>query len=119
MPLEKDSNDGDVGYTCVDARQSGISVSGGINFQDATITSAKILAVQLAIAAKASLVTTVSSSQGAAAKVLTMAGVLFTGGGGNSDAGGGFTGYDASFACVNDATTQLTLSGANKILTIA
>lgn len=120
MPLIKASQDGDVGYTAVDALLSGIKASGSLTFQDAGITAAQLKAVQLIKAAKAALVLTVKLSQGATAKTLTLANVLFTSLGQDSNADSkDYDTFNLPFIIANDATTQLTLTGTNKIITIA
>lgn len=121
IPLMKECNDSDLGYTCVDADiEGGMGCAGSISFQDAEITSSKLKLVDLLLAARGSLVLTVTQSAGATAKTITVAGAIFTGGGENAqarmDMANGFT---ANYEVGNDATTQLTLAGANKILTIA
>ena len=119
LPLVKACNDGDVGYTCVDARVDGLTAEGSVNFQDGSITAGALLCQQLITAAKADLVLTIRQSQGATNKVVTIANADFNNAGSNSDAGSPFTGYNAAFDVANDAGTPLTLSGANKIITIA
>ena len=119
MPLTKACNDSDIGYTCCEAELSGLAAGGSVGFQDAAITASVLVCQQLAAAAKGALVLTVTQSQGAAAKAITIAGVEFDNAGSNSDAAAPFTGYTGSFTVVNDATTQLTLAGANKIVAIA
>lgn len=122
MPLAKACNDSDVGYTCVDARLSGMSAGGDISFQDGTIATAVLLVNTLLTAAKASLVLTLAQSSGGGNKTITINGVDFGGGGVNSDSGpNSFTGYTLGFDVCNDTTTQLTLAGAgvNAIVAIA
>jgi hypothetical protein len=119
MPLVKACNDGDIGYTCVDAELDGLSVNGSVSFQDAVITSTVMLERTLVLAARASLVATIVQGQAATAKTLTIAGVSFDSVSSNSSASAPFTEYTANFDVENDTTTQLTLDGTNKILTIA
>jgi len=118
IPLSKACNDGDVGYTCVDADLDSMTAGGAITFQDSTIATATMLAQKLAVAVPASLVLTVRQGQGAASKTITIAGVDFDS---VEDSGGGlgFTEYTGQFAVANNLTTQLTIAGANKIITIA
>jgi len=78
LPLVKECNDADVGYTCVDARLDGLTAGGSISFQDAEITTAKLKCQQLITAAKASLVIAVKQSAGGANKTITIAGVDFS-----------------------------------------
>jgi len=120
MPLMKASNDGDVGYTAVDALLSGIKVSGTLTFQDAGIATAQLRAAVLLAAARANLALTIKQSQGATAKTLTIAGVKFTSVGHdtNSDSKEPDE-FSMPFIITNNATTPLTLAGANKIITIA
>jgi len=117
--LKKASNDGDIGYTCVDAMLDGLAVRGSITFQDSSIASGKLKSQQLLTAAKGNLVLTAKQSQGAANKVLTIAGVDFDGLGNNSSASKIFSDYTVNFEIANDVATPLTLAGINKILTLA
>jgi len=121
MNLIKESNDGDIGYTCVDARLDGLRARGSITFQDAAIAVGPpvIIKVQeLLTRAKSDLVLTITQSQGAAAKTVTISGVDFDTADSNSDAGANFTEYTLNFEIANDETTQLTLAGDNKIIAI-
>jgi len=118
LPLSRACNDGDVGYTCVDADIDGMAATGSITFQDSTIATATLLAQKLAVAAASSLVLTVKQGQGAASKTITIAGVDFDS---IEGSGGGkpFTEYTGRFAVANATGTPLTLDGTNKIITIA
>jgi len=118
LPLVRACNDLDVGYTCVDARLDGLTAAGSISFQDASIATATILCQKLAVAARNSLVLVVTQGGGAADKTITILGVDFNNVGSSSDASTPFTGYNADFEVSNDVTTQLTLAGDNKIITI-
>ena len=118
LPLVKACNDADIGYTCVDARLDGLTAAGSIRFQDALITGAILTCQQLIAAAKGSLVLVVTQGQGGADKTITIAGVDFNNVGGSSGANTPFTEYTADFDVANDETTQLTLEGTNKIITI-
>ena len=122
MSMSKSSQDGDVGYTAVDVFVK--SAYGTLTMQDAEIATSQAKAVQLLKAARGSLVTTIKQSQGATAKTLTIAGVKFTSAGHNTsapDAGGNPNPdeFSVPFIVTNDVTTQLTLAGTNKIVTIA
>lgn len=119
LNLVKACNDADVGYTCVDARLDGARPTGSITFQDSSIATAKIKAQQLLVAARATLVVTITQSGGVAAKTITILGVCFDSGGSNSAANTPFTDYTMPFRVTNDTTTQLTLAGTNKIIAIA
>lgn len=119
LDLVKAANDADVAYTCVDARLDGARPTGSITFQDSTITTAKLKAQDLALAARATLVVTVTQGGGATAKTITIAGVVFDSSGSNAGATVKFTDYTMPFRVTNDTTTQLTLDGTNKILVIA
>ena len=119
LPLVKACNDADVGYTCVDARLSGMTATGSITFQDAVIATAKLLAQTLLVAARATLVVTATQGAGATAQTITIAGVIFMPGSANSDANADFTEFSLNFEVSNDATTELTLDGTNKVLVIA
>jgi len=118
IPLSKACNDGDVGYTCVDADLDAMAAIGSITFQDSTIATATMVAQKLAVAAASALVLTVRQGQGESSKTITIAGADFDS---VEDSGGGlgFTEYTGQFAVANNLTTQLTLAGANKIITIA
>jgi len=119
LPLARACNDGDVGYTCVDARLDGMSCEGSITFQDSTIAAGAVTAQKLLVAAADALVLTVTQSGGAADKVITIANADFNSIGGDSGADKVFTDYTANFDVANDAGTPLTLEGDNKIITIA
>jgi len=119
LPLVKECNDGDVAYTAVDARLSGITATGSLSMQDSAITSAKLKAQDLLLHARASLELIATQSGGGAAKKITIAGVVFDNIGGNADVTKPFSDYAMPFRVANDLTTQLTLAGANKIITIA
>lgn len=119
LQLVKESNDADVGYTCVDARLDGLTAEGSISFQDSTIVAAVLVCQSLLAAAKDSLVLSVKQGQGGAAKTVTILGVDFNNVSRTSDANTPFTEHVANFDVANDATTQLTLEGDNKIIAIA
>lgn len=119
LPIVRACNDGDVGYTCVDARVDGMAAAGSISFQDAGIASSKLTAQQLLVATAADLALVIRQSQGAADKTITIANADFNNAGSSSDANAPFTGYTAGFDVANDPSTPLTLEGANKIITIA
>lgn len=119
IPLQKACNDGDIGYTCVDADESGLSVTGSISYQDGVIVTNELLSSRLLAAARGNLVLSIRQSGAAADKTLTIAGVEFDSSEDSSSADADFTEYTSSFEVANDTTTPLTLSGANKILTIA
>ena len=119
LPLVKECNDADIGYTCVDARLDGLTAAGSISFQDSTITSAKLKAQDLLLHARADLKLTLTQSGSATAKTITIAGVVFDNIGGNADVTKPFSDYSMPFRVANDSTTQLTLAGTNKILAIA
>jgi len=118
LPLVRACNDGDVGYTCVDARLDGLTAGGSISFQGGEITGAILTCQKLIAAAAAALVIVVSQSQGAANETITINNVDFDNIGSSSDANAPFTGYTAAFDVANDPDTPLTLEGANKIITI-
>lgn len=119
MRLAKACNDGDLGYTAVDADQNGMDASGSVTLQDASIASSKLLAVQLVLAGRGSLAITLVSSGGAANKVITIAGVRFGSGGRNLESERDFNDGQLPFRVTNNTSTPLTLAGANKIITIA
>lgn len=119
MRLAKACNDGDLGYTAVDADQNGMDASGSVTLQDASIASSKLLAVQLVLAGRGTLAITLVSSGGAANKVITIAGVRFGSGGRNLESERDFNDGQLPFRVTNNTTTPLTLTGANKIITIA
>jgi hypothetical protein len=119
IPLKKASNDGDEAYTAIDAELSGMTVTGSLTFQDAEITSAKLKMQDLILADPASLVATIRQSSFATNKVLTIAGVIFGPGDASPDVNSEYTNFTLPFEVTNDVTTQLTLAGANKVITIA
>lgn len=118
--LMKASHDGDFGYTAVDRIYGGIAPSGTIVFQDASITTAKLKIQDLLNNSRAALTLTVRNAAGATAKTLTINGVHFTAPG--EHAGDAQTTepdtFSLPFVVTNDASTPLTLSGTNKIVTI-
>jgi len=118
LPLVRACNDGDVGYTCVDARLNGLTASGSISFQSGEITGAVLTCQELIAAAAAALVLVVTQSQGAADKTITIANADFNSISSNSDVSATFTEYTAAFDVANDATTPLTLETAPKIIAI-
>ncbi len=119
LPLVKACNDGDVGYTAVDARLDGLTCSGSISFQDTVIAAGHIKAQTLLTAAKANLVLTIKQAQGAANKTVTIANVDFTAIGSDDGAQQDFAGHSTNFNVANVVGTPLTLTGVNKIITIA
>ena len=119
LDLVKACNDADVAYTCVDARLDGARPTGSITFQDSSIATAQLKAQQLGLAARASLVLTVTQSGGAAAKTITILGVIFDSLGSNAGSNVKFTDYTMPFRVTNDITTELTVAGTNKIIVIA
>lgn len=118
LPLVKASQDGDIGYTAVDALTNGMRASGSLIIQDAAISGGKVKAVDMVTANRGNLVLSVKQSQGVANKALTVAGVKFTSTGHNAG-GENYDEFSVPFIIANDAGTPLTLSGTNKILTIA
>jgi len=119
LDLVKDCNDADVAYTCVDARLDGARPTGSITFQDSSIAAAKLKAQDLVLAARGTLVLTVTQSGGATAKTITILGVAFDSLGSNAGSNVKFSDYTMPFRVTNDTGTQLTLAGANKIIAIA
>jgi len=119
LPLVKACNDGDVGYTCVDARLDGIAAGGSISFQDTSISAGALLCQQLLVHARDQLELTVRQSQGATSKDITILGAIFGSGNLNSDVNAEFTDYNMPYEISNDPSLPLTLAGTNKIITIA
>ncbi len=118
MNLVKACNDTDVGYTCVDVEIEGMLCNGSIGFQDSAIATAKLTSQQLVLATRDELVVVVRQAGGAADQTITIAGVDFLTAGSDPDVGSDFTPHRANFEVTNDPDTQLTLAGANKIITI-
>ena len=118
LNLVKESNEDDVGYTCVDARLEGMPVTGSITFQGSNVVSGGLVAQNLIMAARQSLGFKVVQSGGAARKEATIAGVQFTGFEKTSDANAPFSEFRCDFELCNSVGTPLTLDGANKILTL-
>lgn len=118
LPLVRACNDSDVGYTCVDARLSGLTAGGSIGFQGGEITGAILTCQELVVATKDQLVLVATQSQGAADKTITINGVDFNSVSSPSDVNTPFTEYAANFDVANDADTPLTLADDNKIITI-
>jgi len=121
MLMSKASQDGDVGYTAVDAELGGIPPTGTLRFQDSSVKdeSTELMAEQLLAAAAGDLVLTVKQSQGATAKTVTIANVVFDSIDTAPAAGTPYTEYSMPFRVANDADTPLTLAGTDKIITIA
>jgi len=124
LPLAKESNDGDVGYTCVEAMLDGLKANGSITFQDSEVDTgppALVKAQKLLTAARDQLVLTVTQGQGGAAKTITLLGVDFTtmGDDARSDVNRPYGEYTLNFEISNDLTTQLTLAGTSKIIAVA
>jgi hypothetical protein len=124
LSLLKESNDADVAYTCVDAMVDGLRAEGSMTFQDSAIkaTTLELKGQLLLAAARGNLVLTITQGGGAAAKTVTIAGVTYdTARRSAANAGGRpqFSTEQVTFSVGNDTTTQLTLAGANPILTIA
>jgi len=119
LQLVKRCNDGDVGYTCVDAELTGMTIRGSISFEDMGVTASQLKAAQLLAAERGSLVLTLRQSGAAADKTLTIAGVQCLDDSSDSDANNDASGSTVNFEVTNDSGTPLTLAGANKILTIA
>jgi len=123
MGLFKFCADGDVGYTCVDAVMNNMICNGSLSFLDSSIATAQLKAQQLLALAAASLQLTVAQGQGAANKVLTVAGMDFNNFTRTSDNSSANppnpTGHTITYDVANNVDTQLTLAGVNKILTIA
>ena len=118
--MVKACNDADVGYTCVDADlEAGIACGGSLSIQDGSISESQLLANKLLVAAKANLVITCTQSQGATAKVVTIANAAFTGASENAAMSNDFTPFALPFLVANVPGTPLTVAGDNKILTIA
>lgn len=118
MNIAKACNDADIGYTCVDAEIDNMACGGSISFQDAAIATSIMTVQSLVTAARGTLVITVRQGQGATSKVITIAGVEFSTGSSDSDVNRPFSQYPVNFNVSNNTTTQLTLEGANKIITI-
>ena len=105
MELLKACNDADVAYTAVDGREDGMRTAGSLSFEDAEITSAKLKCQDLALAAAASLVITVTQSAGATSKVITIVRTIFGTAGANSNAQSDYSGYRANFEVTNKIIT--------------
>jgi hypothetical protein len=125
LPLLKLSADGDLGYTTVEAILNGMKINGTLRFQDADISTSQIKAMQLMKAARGSLVLSVKQAQEVAAKTLTIAGVKFIGPAehapSNPDSGQvpNPDEFSVPFMITDSSATQLTLAGANKVITIS
>ena len=119
LPLVRACNDGDVGYTTVDAETDGMSATGSVAMQDASVAGSQLLIQRLLLASRGNLVATVRQSQGAANKVITIANVEFDEGTESTEVTSPFAGFSLPFTVANVAGTPLTLAGANKILAVA
>ena len=119
LQLVKECNDSDVGYTSVDARLDGLRANGSISYQDSTISAATMVGQKLLAAARGDLVLSAVQGAGGAAKTITIGGVVFNTGPRTANSSKPpFTEEAMDFEVGNDTTTQLTLSGANKIIAI-
>lgn len=117
VPVSMQCNDGDVGYTCVDADQEAMAVAGAISFED-TGAGSVLLVDTLLGAAASDLVLVVRQAAGAADKTVTIANAVFETGDYNGAAGQTYSSSSASFSVANSLAQPLTLAGANKIITI-
>jgi hypothetical protein len=118
-PLLKACNDLDLGYTAVDLNvEGGMTATGSLGFEDATVSASQLQVNKLLVAAKANLVTTVKQSGGAANQIITIANVQFNSGA-MSGGGNRYSQFSLPYEVTNVAATPLTLGGDNKILTIA
>lgn len=115
--LQTACNDADVGYTCVDAEADVMTAGGSISFQGSAIATSLITAQRFVAAGRGTLVLTVTQSGGATDKVVTLAGVDPENFSRNSAQD--FAGHTVNYNVGNSAGTPLTLSGTNKIITIA
>jgi len=120
MRLDKACNDGDVGYTCVDAEQVGMACGGALGFEDSEVDggSSELKSQQLLGADAGNLVITVVQSGGAADKVITIARTIFTNVNRSSDVNAPFTGHTGNFVLTDNPAAPLSLAGDNKIITI-
>ena len=119
MRLRKASNDGDVGYTAVDVDVEGMTCGGSITFQDGVLVTTNSLAQRLAAAARGDLVLVVKQGAGAASKTITIAKVEFDNVGQDGSSDKDYDEFSGTYEVANDSGTPLTLSGDNKIITIA
>jgi hypothetical protein len=122
LTLTKSCAGAAMGYSSVDSELGGAGgkCDGSIVFQDSSIATAKMKAAQLLLAARASLVLTCAMSAGAANKVITVAGVMFTTQ--STRMSGDRTKYaetTMNYRVSNSLATPLTIAGANKIITLA
>jgi len=119
VPIFKASNDSDLGYTAVDRILSGLRAAGSLACQDSEVAESEALKLaDLTDAARGSLVVTARMHGAAADKVLTFAGCEIDAVRSNPTTRP-YTEHSIDFELTNDQTTQLTLAGDNKILTIA
>ena len=118
LNLVKESNEDDVGYTCVDARLEGMPVTGSVTIQGSAVASSLLTAQRLVAAGRDILGFIATQSQGATRKTFTIAGVQFTGFEKTSDVNAPFSEFRCDFEVCNSVGTPLTLDGANKILTL-
>lgn len=120
MQLVKACNDADLGYTAVDALpEAGMAITGSLVTQDHSISASAMLASRLIAAGRKTLALTVKSSEDAANKVITIAGVQFGTLSQNPSGDGRYNADTLNFMVGNSTTTPLTLSGDNKVITIA
>lgn len=119
LPLLRICNDSDVGYTVVEAITDGLQAMGSISFDDSTVATGQLLETQLLLAARDDLVIQVNQAQAATDKVITVAGVTYDSDDRGSNGGSNqVSAQTVNFSVGNDTTTQLTLAGENKIITV-
>ena len=118
LNLVKESNEHDIGYTCVDARLEGTPVTGSITIQDSAVSSSLLTAQRLIAGGRKTMSWLVLQSQGAANKECELKGVQFTGFEKTSDVNTPFSEFRCDFEICNDPALPLTLDGTTKILSI-
>lgn len=119
LPLMKRCNDADLAYTTVEVREDGMTCEGSIRFEDASVATGTLLCQKLTVANAGALVLTVRQGQGAANKVLTINGVDFDAVGTDPSSQEAYNNFLAVLSVANNTAAPLSLTGANKIITIA
>lgn len=117
LVLDMDCNDSDVGYTQVDLIEDGMRAEGSLSFQDTEVVGGQIKSQSLLSAGRGTLAVRYRQGSGATDKTVTINGVRFRQQTKNS--GSGKTDHTLGLYVTNNAETPLTLTGTNKIITIA
>ena len=118
LQLSRECNDGDLGYTCVDAFYDGMTVGGSLGFQDNFLATGT-LGQRLILANAGVLVLSVKQGQGDAAKTVTINGVDWGTASHTAANNNNYNPNSLDFGIANDPDAPYTLLTAPKLITIA